>query len=180
MPTDRNVAEVAALKELFAGSSLIISTDYRGLDVGTMVALRRALKASGVRYRITKNTLARIAADEIGRPEIKEVIDGPCGFLFADSEPAAAAKTLVHHLTVQRPEMGIRGAVLDGEVISEERVRQLASLPPRDQLLAMLLGQMIAPLSGLATVLSGPARGLATVLQRYVEQQGGVPAADDV
>ncbi len=179
MPTEHNAAEVDALKELFASASLIISTDYRGLDVPMMNAMRKALRAGGVQYRIAKNSLARIAADEIGRPEIKELIDGPCGYVLADGEPTAASKALVEHVKSTRSVLQIRGAVLDGEVISAERVEQLASLPSRDALLSRLAGQMNAPITGLVTVLSGPVRGLATVLQRHIENQGEVSAASE-
>ncbi len=171
MPTDRGRAEVAALRELFSESSLIISTDYRGLDVRMMNGLRAALRASGVKYRIAKNTLVRIAIEEIDRPIIGELIDGPVGYVLWDGDPAVAAKSLVDHVRSQRLELEIRGAVLNGEVISGAQVEQLASLPSRDVLLARLFGQMIGPVAGLVTVLNGPLQGLATVLQRHIESE---------
>ena len=74
--------------------------------------------------------------------------------------------------------MGVGRAVLGAEIISEDRVRQLAALPPRQELISRLLGQMNAPIAGLVTVLSGPVRGLVTVLQRHAEQLGGEPSSN--
>ena len=169
MPTERSVAEVEELKALFTEASVLISTDYRGMNVTAMNLLRRALRNGGIKYRISKNTLAMIAADEISRPEIKELIVGPVGWVYTDSEASAAAKSLVDHIEAERLEMVIHGALMGDQMLSREQVEALAKLPGRDQLLAMLFSQMNAPVAGLATVLAGSIRGLATVLQRIAE-----------
>jgi len=164
------------VKELFSDASLLIATDFRGMSVGQMVGLRRALRASGGRYRVVKSTLARLAAEGAARPAIKEILEGPVGLVITDEDPVATARSLIDHLRNQRLEMGVGRAVLGAEIISEDRVRQLAALPPRQELISRLLGQMNAPIAGLVTVLSGPVRGLVTVLQRHAEQLGGEPA----
>jgi len=177
MPTERSIAEVAEFKEIFADATVVISTNYTGQNVASMEALRTTLRANGAKYRVGKNTLARIAADEIGRPEIKELVNGPCGFVVSAGDPAAAAKVLVDHVKSTRMTLQILGGALQGRVISSAAVEDLASLPSREVLLARLFGQMNAPVTGLVTVLSGPARGLATVLRRRAEQLEGAPAA---
>ena len=169
MPTIRNVSEVEDLKTLFTDARVLISTDYRGLSVTEMNALRAALRKNGARYRISKNTLSRLAADEIGKPEMKELIDGPVGWVYTMDDPSGAAKSLVEHLDDARVEMEIRGALMDGNILTTAQLEALARLPSRDVLLAMLMGQMNAPVRGLATVLAGPIRGLAVVLQRISE-----------
>ena len=180
MPTDRGRTEVAALKELFSQSSLIISTDYSGMDVRLINGLRTALRAKGASYRVAKNTLARIALSEIDRPNIAEIIDGPVGYVLSDidTDPAIGAKALVDYVKSERLELEIRGAYLDGELITPEQVQQLAALPAREVLLARLFGQMIGPVTGLATVLNGPIQGLATVLQRHSEAHTVEPQVD--
>jgi large subunit ribosomal protein L10 len=169
MPTEKSIAEVEALKTLFSGSTVLISTGYRGLDVGTMSEMRRALHGGGAGYRIAKNTLARIAADEIGQPEIKDLIDGPCGFAHAEGDASVVAKALMKFLTDGRLDLEIHGALLDGKLIDRNGVEALSKLPGREQLLGMLFGQMNAPVASFARVLAGPARGLAVVLQRHIE-----------
>ena len=169
MPTTRSVSEVEDLKTLFTDARVLISTDYRGLSVTEMNALRAALRKNGARYRISKNTLSRLAADEIGKPEMKDLIDGPVGWVYTMDDPSGAAKSLVEHLDDARVEMEIRGALMDGNILTTAQLVALAKLPSRDVLLAMLMGQMNAPVRGLATVLAGPGRGLAVVLQRISE-----------
>lgn len=184
MPTTRSVSEVEDLKTLFTHARVLISTDYRGLSVTEMNALRAALRKNGARYRISKNTLSRLAADEIGKPEMKDLIDGPVGWVYTMDDPSVAAKSLVEHLDDARVEMGIRGALMDGNILTAAQLEALAKLPNRDVLLAMLMGQMNAPVRGLATVLAGPVRGLAVVLQRISElvpaaTEDDAPAEDD-
>ena len=169
MPTERSVAEVEELKALFTEASVLISTDYRGMNVTAMNLMRRVLRSGGIKYRISKNTLAMIAADEISRPEIKELIVGPVGWVYTDSDASAAAKSLVDHIEAERLDMVIHGALMGDQMLSREQVEALARLPGREQLLAMLFAQMNAPVAGLATVLTGSIRGLATVLQRIAE-----------
>ena len=178
MPTTRSVSEVEELKTLFTDARVLISTNYRGLSVTEMNALRAALRKNGTRYRISKNTLSRLAADEIGKPEIKDLIDGPVGWVYTMDDPSGAAKSLVEHLDDARIEMEIRGALMDGNILTTAQLEALAKLPNRDVLLAMLMGQMNAPVRGLAIVLSGPVRGLAVVLQRISELAPAAPEED--
>ena len=179
MPTERSVAEVEELKALFTEASVLISTDYRGMNVAAMNLLRRALRNGGIKYRISKNTLVSIAADEIGRPEIKDLVVGPVGWVYTDADPSTAAKLLVDHIQAERLDMVIHGALMGDQMLSREQVEALARLPGREQLLAMLFSQMNAPVAGLATVLAGSIRGLATVLQRISELEGAADADAD-
>ena len=179
MPTERSVAEVEELKALFTEASVLISTDYRGMNVAAMNLFRRALRNGGIKYRISKNTLVSIAADEIGRPEIKDLVAGPVGWVYTDADPSTAAKLLVDHIQAERLDMVIHGALMGDQMLSREQVEALARLPGREQLLAMLFSQMNAPVAGLATVLAGSIRGLATVLQRISELEGAADADAD-
>ncbi|NQW17086.1 MAG: 50S ribosomal protein L10 [Chloroflexi bacterium] len=178
MPTTRSVDEVEELKALFNDATVLISTDYRGLSVSAMNRLRGALRKSGAGYRISKNTLTRLAADEVGKPEMKDLIDGPVGWVYSHEDPSTTAKSLVEHIQEARLEMEIRGAILDGAILTRAQLEALAKLPSRDVLLAMLMGQMNAPMRGLVTVMSGPARALAIVLQRIAEMAPSAPADD--
>ena len=123
-------------------------------------------------FKVVKNTFARIAADEAGRPELKDIMGGPIGFIVSDGDPAAAAKALVNYSDDNDLPVKIIGGVLDAEVLSADRVEALAKLPSKDELIAKMLGSMNSPITGLVMVMSGPVRALATVLQRHVENQG--------
>ena len=178
MPTERSIQAVAELEEGFKSSPLVIAAEYRGLSVGEMHGMRRAVRESQAQFKIAKNTLARIAADNAGRPELKEIIDGPIGFLTTEGDPAAAAKVLVNYIDDNSIEMTIVGGALDGEMLSPDRIKALAKLPSKEVLLAKMMGSMNSPITGLVMVMSGPVRALATVLQR-ISEQGGAAAAEE-
>ena len=172
MPNEKSRQTVRELTELFSNSELIVATRYAGLNVAQMNALRVAIKQGDGDFRIAKNTLARIAADEVGKPELKPAIEGPIGFLTTQGDPATAAKSIVTFATENRLEIEMIGGVLGTAALSAERVDELAKLPSREQLIAQVLAQMNAPVTGLVNVLSGNIRGLVTVLQRRAEQLG--------
>ncbi|MCH8818236.1 MAG: 50S ribosomal protein L10 [Chloroflexi bacterium] len=178
MPTDKSVAEVEELKILLREANLIISTDYRGLNVTQMSALRNAVREGGGTYRVAKNTLVKIASEAIGRPEISEIVVGPTGFVLSTDDPVAPTRALVTHIQQNRLEVVINGAYLDGKVVDADRVKFLATLPDRDELVARVLSQMNAPIANLVGVLSGTIRGLLTVLLARIDQSGNVAAGD--
>lgn len=178
MPTEKSVQAVAELEEDFKSSPLVIAAEYRGLNVGQMQGMRRAVRQSNSQFKIAKNTLARIAADNCGRPELKQFIDGPIGFLTTESDPATAAKVLVNYIDDNNIEMTIIGGALDGEVLTSDRVMMLAKLPSKEVLLAKLLGSMNSPLTGLLRVMNGPIGALAIVLQR-ISELGAVAETDE-
>jgi large subunit ribosomal protein L10 len=179
MPTDKSVAEVEELKAVLADAKLIISTDYRGLSVTELSALRRAIRESGGSYRVAKNTLVKIASAEIDRPEIGDIVVGPTGFVLSTDDPVAPARALMNHIHENRLEVVINGAYLEGRIVDADRVKYLSTLPGRDELIAKLLGQMNAPIANLASVLSGTLRGLLTVIQAHIDQGGNLGVAQE-
>ncbi len=168
MPTQAKAESVDTLAEKIDRSTIVITTDYTGMPVGEMTALRRALREGGVEYRIVKNTLAYLAADKAGKPSVKEIVQGPTGIAFGYGEPTDPAKILSDFIRSTRSVMKIRGAALDGAALDSQEVERLASLPTRDELMAQLLSRMNSPISGLVNVLNGPLAGLARVLQSHV------------
>ena len=177
MPTDKGRAAVAEMKDIFEASPLVIAAEYNGVDVAGMSGLRQELRSKGARFKIVKNTFARIAADEAGRSELKEVMGGPIGFVVTDGDPASAAKAFVNYTTDKDLPINIMGGMLDSVVLTADRVKDLAKLPSKDQLIAKMLGSMNSPITGLVMVMSGPVRALATVLQRHVDNQQSGEAA---
>ena len=171
MPTEKGRERVAEMKEIFESSSLVIAAEYRGLDVGQMTGLRQELRSNGARLRIVKNTFARLAADEAGKPELKESMNGPIGFIVSDGDAASAAKALVKYATDNSLPVKVIGGMLDSDVLSADRIESLAKLPSRDELIAKMLGSMNSPITGLVMVMNGPVRALATLLKRHVENQ---------
>jgi len=157
------VQEVEELADRFTRSSIAVVTDYRGLNVGDMVAFRGRLREAGVEYRVSKNTLSRFAADKSGSEAIKEDLVGPTAIAFAYDDPVAVAKIVSDFARTSRI-LQVRGALLGDRRIGPEEVTRLAELPSRDVLIAQVLGGMKGPIAGLVNVLSGVTRNLVGVL----------------
>ena len=181
MPTDRKLKEVDELRELLESSTAIVTTDHSGVTVSDMTNLRRSLREQGVKFRVVKNRLTQLAAEAAGMPDVMEVVQGPTAIAFGFEDPVVPAKALTEFLNESRIGLKIRGGLLGSRALSIGEVEQLSALPSKDQLISKLLGQMQAPITGLAMVLNGPVAALTRVLQRHVDAQaagGGTEQAE--
>ena len=170
MPTPKKQSQIEELKDRLSRCTIAVATGYQGMSASSMADLRARLREQGIEYRVIKNTLALRAALELGKEGVGDVLKGPTGLAFGYGDVAMVAKGVNGYIIAARVPMVIHGAVMDGNILTMEQVMSLALLPPRDELLARLIGQMQAPIAGLVNVLSAPLRGLALVLQRRVEQ----------
>ena len=171
MPTESKIKVVDELRGYMERCTIVVSTDFSGLTVDDMTLLRVALRSKEVQFRVIKNRLAHIAADAVGRPEIKEIIQGPTGVAFGYGDPLEPAKALVDFIRDNRSSLKIRGAVMGDRPLTADEVDSLAKLPPKDVLIGQLIGQMQGPVSGLVNVLDAPLSSLARVLQRHLENE---------
>lgn len=177
MPTEAKRATVAALTEEFSAASASIVTDYRGLSVADLAAIRRSLRASGVTYRVVKNRLAKIAAEQAGSPELGSLLDGPTAVALGRGDEAAVARALLDAIRPYR-NLKVRGAVLRQRRIEGDDVARLAALPGRGELLAQLAGAVGSPLSTMAGLLAAPLRNLGYALAQLQEQRAGSVRTD--
>jgi len=170
MPTEAKVATVAQLKdELSAGGPAIVA-DYRGLSVAELTAMRRSLRDQGIRYRVVKNRLARIAAREAGRDELIKLLDGPTGLALGATDEVTLARAFLDATRPYRT-LQVRGGLVGNRTFDSASVTRLATLPPREVLLAQLAGGFASPLAGLASVLSAPLRNLGYALQQVAAKK---------
>ena len=177
MPTEKKVQAVKEIQGWLKDTSIIITTNYSGIPVSEMTNLRRALREKGVRYKVVKNTLTYLAADAAGQPLVKEIVQGPTAIAFGYDDPIAPAKALSEFISSNRSALEIRGALMDGRLLTAAEIDALAKLPSKDVLIAMLMGQLQGPIAGLAHVLNGPVSGLARVLQQHSDNLAqGSPA----
>ncbi|MCH8988536.1 MAG: 50S ribosomal protein L10 [Chloroflexi bacterium] len=171
MPTQEKIDQVQNIKARLERSTIAMTTSYSGISVNEMTELRRAMRGGGVDFTIIKNTLLYLAADEAHKPQLKEIVQGPTAIALGYDDPVDAARVVADYIRTSRSALVIQGAVMgDGAPMSPDEVTRLASLPPKAQLLAMLLGQMQAPIARLLSVLNGPLQGLDNVLQARVRQ----------
>jgi len=164
MPTDAKRETVAELSEQLGASRAAIVSDYRGLTVADIGALRRALREQGISYRVVKNRLMKLAARQAGRPELVELLEGPSAIAFGGDE-TATAKAFVEAVRRYR-QVVIRGALLGVQRIDEGGLRRLAALPSREVLLAQLAGALQSPLATTAGLLVANVRNLGAALRQ--------------
>lgn len=165
--------KVAEIKEDLSKANIIILTDYRGLSVAQMNKLRRALQQEGVKYKVVKNTLTKIAAKETGLGYLEEYLEGPMGIAYGFGDPLTPVKALVK-FAKEYDKLSLKGGVLENKILDEAGLKRLSELPPREVLLAKTLGCFQAPLSGILNVLQGNIRNLVYVLQAVKEKQEAV------
>ena len=169
MPTQEKMEKVAELKEMLDKATCLISTNYSQMTGNMAIQLRNALREQEIKFVVVKNRLAYIAADEIGKPEFKEIAKGPSGIVVSFGDPVNAAKAINNFIASEQTPISITGGLLDGKILTSEEVVALAKLPGRNELIAQLLGQLQSPAAGFVRVINAPITGLVTVLQRRIE-----------
>ena len=174
MPSDKILSEkqelVKALSEKLGGSVAGVLVDYRGTDVVSDTEMRRKMREAGVEYSVIKNTMLRFATTEVNLDGLHSVLEGPTALAIHPDDPVAPAKAVYAFIGKDKP-MQVKAGFVEGRVISVAEVEALSKLPAKDVLVAQVLGTMIAPITGLATVLNANIRGLAVALQAIVEQK---------
>ena len=171
MPTQQKRDRVEELKEQLERSTITFGADYTRTTVNQMTELRRAMRAGGIEFTVVKNTLMYLAADQAGKPQVKEIVQGPSAVAFGYDDPAAAAKTISDYARTNANTFSIRGAVMgDGAALGPDGVTRLATLPPKPQMLSILLAQMQAPMARLVGALNGPLQNLDNVLRARMSQ----------
>jgi len=170
-------AAVAEIVESFNDAAGAVLTEYRGLTVKELQDLRRSL-GENADYAVVKNTLAKLAATEVGISGFDELLTGPTAIAFIKGDVVEAAKGL-RDFARTNPALVIKGGILDGKQLDASEIAKLASLESRDVLLAKLAGAMLASLSQAVYLLNAPlaqAARLAGALQAKAEQDPSILA----
>lgn len=170
-------AAVAEVVDSFNEASGAVLTDYRGLTVAQLQELRRAL-GENANYAVVKNTLAKIAATEVGIEGFDDLLNGPTAIAFINGDVVEAAKGL-RDFAKANPALIIKGGVLDGEFLDAKEVAKLADLESREVLMGKLAGAMLASLSQAVYLLNAPisqAARLAGALEAKAAQDPSILA----
>ncbi len=165
--------KIEKVKEIAASlknADVTLLADYRGLTSNEITELRRGLREAGIDFKIFKNTLSKIAAEECDLTNLNEVLNGPTAFAFGFDEPEKVAKIL-SDFSKEHKALEIKGAVFENTVHDVSIVKKLASLPSREMLIQKLAIVLNSPIQGLVNVLSAPARDLASVLSQVKDQR---------
>lgn len=169
MPTEAKRETVAELRKQLADSRTLIVSEYRGLTVREIGEIRRTLRKQDVSYRVVKNRLMKIAAEDDVRTALDGLLVGPTAIAFGNDE----GKTAKAVIDTMRPfkQVKITGAVLGSRAIDADGVTRLASLPSRDTLLAQLAGAFAAPLATTAGLFDAPLRDVVGLVAALADKQ---------
>lgn len=141
---------LSTMNEEFKASSLVVVTHYVGLTVAEMSELRNKVRESGAKFRVTKNRITRLALAETQFAGLADLMKGPTAVSYSE-DPVAAAKAVVEYAK-KNEKLIVLGGIMNGEVLSAEKVKALGELPSLDQLRGKLVGLLQAPAGQIARV----------------------------
>ena len=166
----KKVAQVEKLGgELKNASSVIVAT-YSKLTVTQDFELRKALRPTGAKYRVVKNTLAERAGKGTKVEEALKNLQGVTSITYTAGDPVALAKALAKYVK-DNPEFSFKAGVVEGKVISVKEIESLATMPSKEELYSKLLFLISAPAQRLVTAMNAVGRNLAVVVDQGVQQK---------
>jgi large subunit ribosomal protein L10 len=161
---------VQDVTEIFEKAKSIFVTDYEGLTVEKISVLRQKCRASAVEYRVVKNTLAKRAADKAGKSEINPYFKGPSAIAYSFEDASAPAR-IIKEFFKENQKPKVRFSLFEGQFYGPEKLDEIAALPPRNVLIARVLGGFNAPIQGLVGTLSGILSKLVRTLDAVRESK---------
>ena len=178
MPKPENIATVEEIKGKLDSAQVAILTEFQGLNVAEITELRKLFREADVDYKVYKNTLTSLAASQLGVAGVDEYLVGTTALAISQDDPVAPAK-IIKDFAAKHQDLKVKAGILNKKVITSDDVVALAGIPPREVLIGMALGGMLAPISGLLRVLQGPIQSLAFVLKNLADQKSeGEDAAE--
>jgi large subunit ribosomal protein L10 len=161
---------VKNLKEKFLNSEGIFVTSFKGFTVAESNEIRKLIREKGGEFRVVKNTLIRIASQETPVQPVNEYIEGPTALVIAYKDPIEIAKVL-NKFVKDHPSLKIRGFVIQGKGFEASAIEEIVKLPPKEVLLAQVLGTLQAPIANFIGVLSAIIRNFLYVLKAVEEKK---------
>ncbi len=162
--------KVKAINELMSKAKVAIVSDYKGLSVKEITELRRNLQQEKGDFTVMKNTLTKIAIKGTDFEKLEEFMVGSSAIAFGFEDQVSPAKVLTKFIK-EKKKTSIKGAVLDGQVLTASQVKELSEMPSKDELYAKILGSINSPASGIVNTVSGVSRALVTAMDAVRKQK---------
>ena len=169
-PKKQKVAKVDEIKDKLNTSKVIILTEHSGLTVSQITNLRKKLRKANAEFRVFKNTLTNIALEGKDAKDLSTMLAGPNAFLMGYDDPVTPVKILSDFIKENEKPV-IKGGLIDSEFLNIDEIKKLAKLPPKEVLLAKVVGGIQAPIYGLVNVLQGSIRNLVYALAAVRDQK---------
>jgi large subunit ribosomal protein L10 len=145
--------KVSEIKEKLEKAQSVIMVNYQGLTVSEDTELRKNLREAGVEYKVYKNTLVTRAANDLGLEKLVEFLEGPIAVALGYDDPTAPARILNDFAKAHKA-LELKAGLVQGEIYDEAKIKELASVPSKEVLIAKLLGSFQAPISKFAYLVS--------------------------
>ncbi|AFB20714.1 50S ribosomal protein L10 [Rickettsia canadensis] len=165
--SEKSVA-VEDIVNIYKESSSVIITHYHGLTVSQVSSLRESLKSQEAGFKVVKNTLAKIAANQTGLNNIVELFAGPTAIAYS-KEPVGMAK-LVVNFAKANDNLKIIGGVVDNHVLDKHSIKELSKLPLLNELRGKIVELLQAPATKVLGVLQAPSSSMARVIQAHASK----------
>lgn len=172
MVTEAKKQEVEELKDKFDRAQGLVLSDYRGISATDLTKLRESFTKKEVEYRVVKNTLAAIAAEETGLDDLSEIFDGPIAMAVGYDDPVLPFK-ISSEVEKEYDAFSLKGGMIEGDLVESEEIETISNLSSREELLANLAVGLKSPMQKLAYVLKVKLQDLTRVLDQLREQKEG-------
>jgi len=162
---------ISQIKEMIENSSAVYLTDYTGINVADINAIRNNFRKEDVQYKVMKNTLFKRAMDETGKySKLADHLVGMTGFAFASSNPVAPAKIIKKYFD-DKQKLALKACYIEDQFYSGDQLNLLANLPTKKEIVAGILGSLNAPVSGVVGAINAVMRDLVSVIDEISKKQ---------
>ena len=170
MPTKEKENQIDLLKDRFKRANSMIIADHTGINVADITMLRRDLRKANAEFKIAKNTLLRRAAKETGMDEVAEHFVGPTSMIYGFDDPSVPAK-IIYEFSKKSDIPKVKAYFLDNQLLSVDDYKRIAQLPPRNEVLAMVLGAVNGPILNFIMTIDGVTRNFIGLVDALAESK---------
>jgi large subunit ribosomal protein L10 len=169
------ILKVSQITERLNNSKSMVMVDYKGISVEEITKLRVKFREAGVDYVVLKNSLVHRALNQAGITELNDLLVGPSAFAFGMKDEVSPAKIITDFISESKSDkMTIKGGIVEGKVVDTETILTLSKLPPRDVLIAKMMGSLNAPVTNFVGVLSATLRSLVYAIDAVRKAKEGI------
>jgi large subunit ribosomal protein L10 len=172
VPTLEKQTQIEEIRDKLSSNTIAILTEFQGLSVAEMTELRTILRNAKIDYKVYKNTLVRLAAEQLGVGGIEEYLVRTTAVAISQSDDLVTPAKLIKDFSLKHQNLKMKAGILGNRVITADNVNELINLPPKEAIISMLLGGMQAPISQFLGVLQAPMRDFLTVLKAIADKKG--------